>query len=325
MDAAGTFQPAQTTTLGGIGASLASHDGHLHAFYRSWPSGWSTDGYGDVLHASFDGVSWTAAEKISMGFGTTVLRGKPSAASYVAGGFDCLHLTALDENASANVSTVWWTASCGPDGFAVPVSLVAVPLAFADQSLAASPDELLLAHEQLGSTGYGGLDIAARSYRYPRLDGQPGTSNAECSTGVCTTSYVDGDGDGFGAAPALRRCGTRPPGQVAIGGDCCDSDARAWPGQKQYFTEPRTCGGYDFDCSRAEEPQFPPRKFAGCMSTGTCFTGTRVCTGPYWETAGTGPVCGLSAPWRDCKVTKACLSLSECSTLAVRQVKQACR
>jgi hypothetical protein len=71
---------------------------------------------------------------------------------------------------------------------------------------------------------------------------------------------VDGDGDGYGAGdPVTAVCGTTPPsGHTIRGGDCCDSNARVYPGQTSYFTDAATCGSsstWDYNCSGASEVQ----------------------------------------------------------------------
>lgn len=327
MDAQGTFQPTQPTSLQGNEAALVSHHGRLHALFRSWPDGYSGEGSGDVLHASFDGSVWTAPATISMGNGTSILRGKPMAASYVADGFDCLHVTAMDENYMANVSTVWWTSACDDAGFAVPVSLFNVANAFASHSLAASASELLVAHAVYGS-GSGDIDIAARSYHYPRADGQPCTWASDCASALCTTSYADLDGDGFGStASSASLCGPLPAGRSLTPRDCCDLDGRVRPGQTQYFSSPGGCGGFDYDCSGAAVQLYPPRATSGCTSLGSCMLRTRSCSGPYWTTANTAPACGVAASWRTCFLETACKggTASQCGALFSMSQTQACR
>lgn len=45
-----------------------------------------------------------------------------------------------------------------------------------------------------------------------------------------------------------------PPGYYDTGGDCCDSERRAYPGATVYQSTARMgCGGYDFDCNGAEQ------------------------------------------------------------------------
>jgi hypothetical protein len=86
------------------------------------------------------------------------------------------------------------------------------------------------------------------------------TADNQCASGRCLQWFRDQDGDGFGTTTfTLRSCGvpnvTAPPnGLIATSGDCCDTDAQAYPGQAQFFIVPRTgCGGFDYDCSAREE------------------------------------------------------------------------
>jgi hypothetical protein len=79
------------------------------------------------------------------------------------------------------------------------------------------------------------------------------TSNADCASLLCETFYVDRDGDGFGESnKTISFCevqgATPPTGYVTQGGDCCDSDANAFPGQTKYFTSADGCGGWDYNC-----------------------------------------------------------------------------
>jgi hypothetical protein len=77
--------------------------------------------------------------------------------------------------------------------------------------------------------------------------------NAECASLNCVTFYVDHDGDGYGESnKTIQFCeapGAAPPaGYVTQGGDCCDSDANAVPGQTKYFTSADACGSWDYNC-----------------------------------------------------------------------------
>lgn len=84
----------------------------------------------------------------------------------------------------------------------------------------------------------------------------------------CTAHYVDKDGDGYGVGsskclcPYLarkERATSQKPDPYASytatkNGDCCDEDARAFPGQTLCFDTPRSqCGGFDFDCKDGEQ------------------------------------------------------------------------
>ena len=77
--------------------------------------------------------------------------------------------------------------------------------------------------------------------------------NLDCASLNCVTFYVDHDGDGYGETnKTIQFCeesGAAPPaGYVTQGGDCCDSDANAVPGQTKYFTSADACGSWDYNC-----------------------------------------------------------------------------
>ena len=112
-----------------------------------------------------------------------------------------------------------------------------------------------------------------------------------CSTTVADY-YPDLDGDGHGD-PSLKRsvCGTPPVGFVSAGDDCCDSDNRAFPGQKKGDASPSTCAdvGFDFDCDGTEELGWP------FLASGTCCLNTEQ---EGWE--GAVPDCGETAQFTQC-------------------------
>jgi len=94
-----------------------------------------------------------------------------------------------------------------------------------------------------------GLNLAACRLK----DLQACHTNSDCASLLCQTFYVDHDGDGYGDSnTTISFCevqGATPPvGYVAQGGDCCDSDANAFPGQTKYFTAADRCGSWDFNC-----------------------------------------------------------------------------
>jgi len=107
-------------------------------------------------------------------------------------------------------------------------------------------------------------------------DGQgctPGGGTA-CLNG-CTQWFSDADGDGFGnSGTAINRCGTTPPGAglVRQGGDCCDTDAQANPGQTASFARVRNgCGGGDFNCDGREDKTFQSSTGNGALDVRSGF------------------------------------------------------
>ena len=78
-------------------------------------------------------------------------------------------------------------------------------------------------------------------------------TNSDCASLLCQTFYVDHDRDGYGDAnTTLKLCevdGATPPlGYAAQSGDCCDTDANAFPGQGKYFAGKDACGSWDYSC-----------------------------------------------------------------------------
>ncbi len=77
--------------------------------------------------------------------------------------------------------------------------------------------------------------------------------NLDCASLNCVTFYVDHDGDGYGETnKTVQFCeepgAAAPAGYVTQGGDCCDADANAVPGQAKYFTSADACGSWDYNC-----------------------------------------------------------------------------
>ncbi len=143
--------------------------------------------------------------------------------------------------------------------------------------------------------------------------------------GLTLQCYTDADGDGFAPASAVGMavCGALCPDgttNVAPSGpstqDCADGDARAFPGQTQFFgLSVSPSGGFDFDCNGVEE--WEPGAGESCITAGdgTCVfedyyvvlpsegCGDRVDQGSCWSPDGTMCVLGGGCP--DCH-TLAC-------------------
>jgi hypothetical protein len=88
-------------------------------------------------------------------------------------------------------------------------------------------------------------------------EGESCATDGDCAFGKCQSYYEDADGDGYGdVATADSRCDASPrprAGEILVGGDCCDIDARVHPGQTLYRTAKSACQNYDYDCSGTEE------------------------------------------------------------------------
>lgn len=126
--------------------------------------------------------------------------------------------------------------------------------------------------------------------------------------GVQTTFYADMDGDGFGDAGATVEACAAPSGYVDNADDCADTDARAHPGQTEYFATSvmGLPGVYDFNCSGTVEYArdhsrygLGPVASAAPVPAGRC---TDRCDGQdHW--VGGYPPCGGIASYWYCGVT----------------------
>ncbi len=108
-----------------------------------------------------------------------------------------------------------------------------------------------------GSGGTGGTGGGAGL----KANGQPCAVANECQSGACQNFFRDEDNDTVGG-PMQKVCGSTPPaGFQGTGGDCCDTDPRAKPGQTMYFDTARTGGcagpGFDFDCDNQQTLEYP--------------------------------------------------------------------
>lgn len=96
-----------------------------------------------------------------------------------------------------------------------------------------------------------------------------------CATDdACTSFYADADDDGFGdpavSTPACKSAA--PAGHVENADDCYDKNPSAKPGQKAWFTVERGDGSFDYDCSKAEEKQYPSLGSEACVVCPICIT-----------------------------------------------------
>jgi len=99
-------------------------------------------------------------------------------------------------------------------------------------------------------------------------DGSPCQQDVECTSNRCRDQFPNADGDAFPdmRAPGLRLCGNTPLQGRAFARadaqtDCCDADARAFPGaippdsvnfEAAGFSEANGCGNFDYDCRNGE-------------------------------------------------------------------------
>mgnify|MGYP002409952892 FL=1 len=119
-------------------------------------------------------------------------------------------------------------------------------------------------------------------------DNCDGYTDTQGSQG-CTWYHADEDRDGHGGERQKCLCLPSAPYDSTGADDCCDLDARAWPGQPEYFDTPTACAAsgfepYDFDCDLASTPEFPANR-------GGCDTATCIPT-PGWLGSTPVPACG---------------------------------
>ncbi len=156
------------------------------------------------------------------------------------------------------------------------------------------------------------------------------TSGVECLSGICSGSYVDADGDGFGTGGVGFFCGaSAPAGRASVANDCCDSDNRAWPGNPSYYTAPRDCGGgYDFNCDGVTTRQYTGTD--ACNDVGGCSFGSMSCSGTTGWSGTTAPACGVNSSFvtscvavQTCNQTT-CPGCESCNPITTTRT-QACR
>ena len=153
----------------------------------------------------------------------------------------------------------------------------------ADVSESSEPGDLGQLQQGLAACPAGQVLVNGRCVR---KDGQSCTRNADCQSRVCSSWFVDADGDGFGASsvPPVKTCGTTPPSGAKFatkGGDCCDSSADAFPGQTQQFGDvlPPECvlnasADHDYNCNGRNDGL--PVVNCNLRSTANCATQTVV-------------------------------------------------
>ena len=134
----------------------------------------------------------------------------------------------------------------------------------------------------------------------PCNDGTQTCTNGKAGTyGPCTGGttqsvfYRDLDGDTYGGTTTVVAC-SAPAGYVAIGGDCCDADARVNPGATDWFASPATaCGAtfFDYNCDGTETKVYDSA--AAC--NGTCIPAIT------WQ-SGVVPPCGAQGQLVACRV-----------------------
>lgn len=118
----------------------------------------------------------------------------------------------------------------------------------------------------------------------------PSVSDAQPVTFADAALCRDDDGDQFQIVGV-------PGSSCGENLDCDDRDPLAYPGQPDFFTVPRTGGGFDFNCDGNEE-----RSDTEVGSD---------CGWDWWDCVGTGwvgsaPACGQEGTWHRCEDSGGC-------------------
>ena len=144
-----------------------------------------------------------------------------------------------------------------------------------------------------------------------------------CAGGV--DEGCDDDKDGY-CDKAMTVVGT-PTVCSKGGGDCCDLDSDAYPGQTSWFTSANKCANFDYDCSNAAEKQFTVLAAAKHICEGfLCVNKAECIADPAgWQNA--APNCGASATWITDYQWNGSLTLplvNTCKTSVTSQKTQGC-
>jgi hypothetical protein len=164
-----------------------------------------------------------------------------------------------------------------------------------------------------------------------RPNGTACSAADQCTSGVCTTFYRDGDSDTYApsGATATQLCGATVAGYATRTGDCCDSDSNSRPNQTGWPTTISNCSGvgWNHDCGTVAGVQFRYNGSNGCTESGGCATGSAFCSGPGWS--GSMVQCGNPGTYRTCSTIlvcnqSTCPGCEGCSTTTNASVTQGC-
>lgn len=141
-------------------------------------------------------------------------------------------------------------------------------------------------------------------------------------TEIC---FLDQDNDGFRRPSGSTITSTdtdctdtREATRSAPDTDCCDRDARAFPGQTAFFDSPRgSCGGYDYNCDTMQEQQYT-------LTNGRC-TGIPTCATQDGWVPSTAAPCGMTGPYFGSPSPSVCARVSLMCIQAPGSLTQACR
>jgi len=107
-------------------------------------------------------------------------------------------------------------------------------------------------------------------------DTQPCSTNDNCASSICGRFYKDVDGDGYGdMAMTATFCTAAPsasPPWVTRGDDCCDKDAKVFPGQTEYqlYASAACDDTFDYDCNGIDDKEYPFTASCATAGDGTC-------------------------------------------------------
>ncbi|MDC0672512.1 MopE-related protein [Nannocystis radixulma] len=136
----------------------------------------------------------------------------------------------------------------------------------------ASGDEATATASTAAATG---TDASSTTEEAP-TSSTSGTT-AACPMGQMQSWYVDGDGDSFGAEPAIVGC-EAPPGTVDVGGDCDDADPEVNPDASELCNElvDDDCDGLrdeyslaNLECGPCKLSEFGAAAFWTCLLPST--------------------------------------------------------
>jgi hypothetical protein len=167
----------------------------------------------------------------------------------------------------------------------------------------------------LKNPGAGALVQAQLWYRDPFNTSNQTTSLSNaiefCVDSPLIEYFKDVDGDGFGVTGDSQfLCAPTFPYTASVGGDCCDNDSAAFPGQTVYFSSPTNCGGWDYDCNGSWTRLWTQN--GGCSG----WPGCNVSVG--WS--GSVASCGQTKAW----YTNCSFGLTSCNTSTISRT-QRCR
>ena len=120
----------------------------------------------------------------------------------------------------------------------------------------------------------------------------------------CVDYWRDGDGDtyGIGVAACLCEPGDLDDYTATRSDDCYDGNADAFPGQLGWFLDDRGDGSYDYNCSGANDLQYPSSTRYDCSLDELCLPFVGCAPLPSVDSHTTGwdgsrPSCGDSRTW----------------------------